>query len=509
MSASWPTILNELNRDVARDQPDDVIQWGADWFQAKLRNERQGSAASAGPTGRRGPPGTLAFSNPSLGELQPHALSPFSEMGPSDSPFGAGGARRATVPTGSALSAKPLFSTPFGGALAAASAGGSGSPGAGGVDPDDRSPFNEGGGPQFNNSPFGTAPSSAAPEAHDEPPVPSYALGRRTSVSAESLVPTNLRSFPPSGGALETTMEEDETTPNPNAPGIGGPTPVFPKTEEQLLRIRQAIKPNFLFRNLDEEQEADVLDAMKEVTIQPGEMVIEQGAAGDYFYVVESGTLDVFVKKDGQVLDPEKGDRPGLGKKVATCTEGNSFGELALMHNSPRAASILSLTACTLWALDRVSFRTILLDHTSRKRRLYESFLSEVQILASLQPQERAKIADVLESRTFNDGEDVIREGDAGEEFFLIESGNAVAIKKDAEGRETVVKRLGQGEYFGELALLNRRTRAATVRAAGPEKLRVAALGEQAFTRLLGPVKDIMARSVSERYGFTGGRGSV
>jgi cAMP-dependent protein kinase regulator len=56
-----------------------------------------------------------------------------------------------------------------------------------------------------------------------------------------------------------------------------------------------------------------------------------------------------------------------------------------------------------------------------------------------------------------------------------------------------------------ELALLNRQTRAATVRAAS-EKLVVAALGEQAFTRLLGPVKDIMERSVGERYGFAAGR---
>jgi cAMP-dependent protein kinase regulator len=54
--------------------------------------------------------------------------------------------------------------------------------------------------------------------------------------------------------------------------------------------------------------------------------------------------------------------------------------------------------------------------------------------------------------------------------------------------------------------LLNRQTRAATVRASGSEPLRVAALGEQAFTRLLGPVKDIMARNVGERYGFAVGR---
>ena len=122
-------------------------------------------------------------------------------------------------------------------------------------------------------------------------------------------------------------MEEDETTPNPNKS-----MPSFPKSAEQLARIRAAIKPNFLFRNLDDEQEADVLAAMKEVTIGPGETIIEQGAAGDYFYIVESGRLEVYVKRDGQVLDHEKGDKQALGKKVATCVEGNSFGELALMH---------------------------------------------------------------------------------------------------------------------------------------------------------------------------------
>ncbi|ADV19761.1 cAMP-dependent protein kinase regulator [Cryptococcus gattii E566] len=481
--SSWTDILNELNRDISLDNPTDVLQWGADWFQHRLRQERQGSHAST----RQASPGNLAFNTTNIGSLPPHALSPFSEMGPSDSPFGPT-ARRATVPTGSNLADQPLFSTPFGAS-------------SGVIRSDDRSPFSEGGGMPFGNSPFGeTSPSHGT---HDDPPIPSYALGRRTSVSAESLVPTSHRAYGPSSG-LETTMEEDEATPN-----INSGTPVFPKSEEQLARIRQAIKPNFLFRNLDDEQEADVLAAMKEVKANVGQMVIEQGAAGDFFYIVESGKLDVFIKREGQILDLEKGDRPGLGMKVAECSEGSSFGELALMHNAPRAASIISVTPCTLWALDRVSFRTILLDHTSRKRRLYESFLSEVPILASLQPQERAKIADVLESRTYNEGEDVIRQGDAGEEFFLIESGNAVAIKTDEDGNESVVKNLGQGEYFGELALLNRRKRAATIRAAGPDKLRVAALGEQAFTRLLGPVKDIMARSVSERYGSSTGRGSV
>ncbi|EIW68872.1 hypothetical protein TREMEDRAFT_44181 [Tremella mesenterica DSM 1558] len=482
-SQAWTDILNQLNRDVARENPQDIVQWASDWFQNRLKAERLGKT-TINPT-KRGPPGTLSFvPPPGVQATQPHSLSPFSELGPPDSPFG--GPRRATVPTGSnsgsSFSSAPIFKPPFGLAPPIAPT-------------EDVSPSDETGG-FSSESPFGPPPTH---HHDDEPIVPSYALGRRTSVSAESLVPANQRPYPPTGG-LESTLEEDENSVTPKH----SPMPVYPKTEQQVARIRSAIKPNFLFRNLDEEQEADVLAAMKEVSLDAGEMIIEQGAAGDYFYVVESGKLDVFVKKEGQVLDPEKGDRSLLGKKVATCVEGDSFGELALMHNAPRAASIISITPCTVWALDRVSFRTILLDHTSRKRRLYETFLSEVPILASLQPQERAKIADVLESRTFAAGENVITEGDAGEEFFLIESGQAVAVKK-SEGGETMVKQLGKGHYFGELALINRQTRAATVRAAS-DKLVVAALGEQAFTRLLGPVKDIMARSVGERYGFAAGR---
>lgn len=272
-------------------------------------HKRTGGTSNA-PSTRRAPPGSLVF-GPSSGELAPHAPSPFSEQAPHDSPFG--GPRRATIPTGSSMSGAPIFAAPFGAPSASVTSS-----------MRDASPFAENASP-FNNNPFGV--QSHPEDQHDEPVVPSYALGRRTSVSAESLVPTAQRSFPPNGG-LESTMEEDESTPNPNNTSM----PSFPKSEEQLARIRAAIKPNFLFRNLDEGQEQDVLAAMKEVDIRAGEMIIEQGAAGDYFYIVEEGKLEVFVKREGQIIEPEKGDKQGLGKKVATCTEGNSFGELALMH---------------------------------------------------------------------------------------------------------------------------------------------------------------------------------
>ncbi|KAI9304824.1 cyclic nucleotide-binding-like protein [Cunninghamella echinulata] len=278
--------------------------------------------------------------------------------------------------------------------------------------------------------------------------------GRRTSVSAESLQPTATQDF--------------EKT-------------VIPKTDEQRARIRSAIGQNFLFKNLDDEQYTDVVNAMSEKVVPQGTKVIEQGGVGDYFYIVESGTLDCLIN----------------GEKVTSYASGGSFGELALMYNAPRAATLVATSDCVLWALDRVSFRMILLENTARKRRMYDQFLSEVPIFKSLEPYERHKIADALESIQFDDQQIVIKEGDVGENFYLIEQGNAIFYKTAPDGSQQEVNRSTKGDYFGELALLNDSPRAATVIADG--RLRCATLGKKAFTRLLGPVMDILKRN-SENY---------
>ncbi|KAI8377997.1 camp-dependent protein kinase regulatory subunit [Radiomyces spectabilis] len=294
---------------------------------------------------------------------------------------------------------------------------------------------------------FSTAPLSMGPPA-------SYNRDRRTSVSAESMAPTNGKDY------IKT---------------------VIPKAQDQCDRIRVSVSNNFLFRNLDEDQHQDVVNAMAEKRVCVDEVVIEQGAVGDYFYVVESGTLDCFITK---------GDDPRI--KVANYEAGGSFGELALMYNAPRAATIIATSDCVLWALDRVTFRTILMENTSRKRRMYEAFLEEVPLLKSLEPYERHKIADALESVYFEDGQSVVMQGDIGDQFYIIESGEASVIKDQQK-----VNHLERGSYFGELALLNDSPRAATVIAHG--RLRCATLGKKAFTRLLGPILDILKRN-SENY---------
>lgn len=323
-------------------------------------------------------------------------------------------------------------------------------------------------GGETGQGPFGgdAATDSMLSGLHKPPPgeyPAQYNFARRTSVSAESLKPV--------------ADSYDNWSP-----------PVHPKTQDQLGRLQKAIEGNFLFSHLDEEQNAQILGALVEKPIPTKDIkVITQGDAGDFFYVVERGSFDVFVNSSG-ALQPGP---DGMGQKVGTIEAGGSFGELALMYNAPRAATVISAEpSCTLWALDRLTFRRILMESTFARRRMYENFLEEVPLLSTLTPYERSKIADALETQKFQPGEPVIQEGDPGHSFYLLESGTAEVFKN---GNNGPIKEYQKGDFFGELALLNDAPRAASVVA--KSELKVATLGKSAFQRLLGPVEGIMRRT--------------
>ncbi|KAH6899665.1 cyclic nucleotide-binding-like protein [Thelonectria olida] len=290
-----------------------------------------------------------------------------------------------------------------------------------------------------------------------------YNFSRRTSVSAESLKPS--------------ADTDDNWTP-----------PYNEKSPDQLERLKRAIEGNFLFSKLEDEQSAQILGALYEKPIPAkGIKVIIQGDAGDFFYIVEKGSFEVYVNPAG-ILQP---GADGMGNKVGDIQAGGSFGELALMYNAPRAATVVSAEGgCTLWALDRNTFRRILMESTFARRRMYESFLETVPLLETITPYERSKIADALETNKFAPGEIIIKEGDPGHSFYLLESGEADAYKGDPSNSVLHYKK---GDYFGELALLNDAPRAASVVATTDVK--VASLGKKAFQRLLGPVKDLMQRT--------------
>ncbi|XP_065569366.1 cAMP-dependent protein kinase type II regulatory subunit-like isoform X2 [Artemia franciscana] len=258
---------------------------------------------------------------------------------------------------------------------------------------------------------------------------------------------------------------------------------VYPKSDLQRSRLADAVRNILLFRSLDPEQMQDVLDAMFEKTVSAGEYVIKQGDDGDNFYVIESGLYNIYVA-----------DNDGQPKLVGNYDNVGSFGELALMYNMPRAATIQAVSSGLLWAMDRPTFRRILLKTAFRKRKMYEQLLESVPMLGTLTSYERMNLADALVSRTYTDGTCIIRQGDPADGMFFVEDGLLrISIVGD-NGQEAEVSRVTKGGYFGELALVTHRPRAASVYAIG--NVRLAFLDVDAFERLLGPCMDVMKRSI-------------
>lgn len=288
-------------------------------------------------------------------------------------------------------------------------------------------------------------------------------VGRRTSVSAESMDPEKMKAQ-----MANVTVIEKE-----------------PEVYENLMKV---VGKSPLLRMLDADQKDKIVKAFSGPVMKTGgEDVITQGDIGDTFYLLESGEVDVYKKKpDAEEI------------KVHTYKSGDAFGELALMYNAPRAATcrVAEGGQAKLWALDRVSFKVIVVAAAMIKRETYQGFLESVPILSTLNPGEFQTLADSLAEEKYSDGTSICTQGEEGNFFYVIKEGTAVCTVVDASGESKEVATLDKGGYFGEIALMQSKPRQATVKAKG--ELAVLAIDRATFTRVLGNLDGILKRNVEQ-----------
>jgi cAMP-dependent protein kinase regulator len=263
--------------------------------------------------------------------------------------------------------------------------------------------------------------------------------------------------------------------------------PVHEKADETKQMISKIIRNNaklqVLFGHLDTERLDEVILAMFPREVSAGETIILQGDNGDAFWIVESGQFDIFVNRK------HKSTTSDLGDKVASCEEGACFGELALMYNAPRAATVVAKSKGKLWGLDSTSFKMMLVTSENSRKKKYESFLEKVSILHELNAYERANLSDVIDVARFGPGEVIMRQGEKGNNFYILESGDAKAFISTEGSPEVLAKHYTRaGDYFGELALILATPRKATVYA-GENGCVLLFVSKEKFDRVLGPIK--------------------
>mmetsp|Transcript_26630 Transcript_26630/g.44501 ORF Transcript_26630/g.44501 Transcript_26630/m.44501 type:complete len:693 (-) Transcript_26630:350-2428(-) len=267
-----------------------------------------------------------------------------------------------------------------------------------------------------------------------------------------------------------------------------------PKVVEKPQSIKDlllgVVTTNILFSSYSADEHTAIVDAFESKEVAGDVFVIKQGDSGDHFYVVQSGTLEIYVKhKDGKET-----------KVGSTLGPGSCFGELALMYNTPRAASIKSTSDCVLWEIDRQCYRGILVYYKYLRNKQYSEFLRQVEIMDKklgtiLSENELEKMTVALERETFQAGDTIIRQGNTGDQFYIIAEGDVGVYRSEGGGEEKKLTTLHQGGYFGEKALLQEDVRQASCKA--ESKVIALTLGREDFIDMMGTMDEVMKASDS------------
>mmetsp|Transcript_39656 Transcript_39656/g.51136 ORF Transcript_39656/g.51136 Transcript_39656/m.51136 type:complete len:1011 (-) Transcript_39656:146-3178(-) len=317
------------------------------------------------------------------------------------------------------------------------------------------------------------------------------------------------------------SMAEDE--------GVDFTPILIPKSDDSRYLIMNAIKGMFLFESLNSRELNDLIDIFAPKSCNEGDTIIEQGDTGDFMYVVDSGRFDVFQKGPG---------------KIGECKKGDSFGELSLLYNAERSATITCTQKASLWALDRKSFKHYRKSNVQRASKYILDILANVPLFKDLNFFELVRVQEVSREERRIEGEVVIKKGDIGNTFYIILEGMVVCSdvdyiderhsnKEDEQQKhndksrsnvsvnsdDSVTSasstkksparrgsgglfpmgniRLKAGEWFGEIALLTGSMRTANFIAETP--LHLLAFDRDVFELVLGNLRDLIERVSNNR----------
>lgn len=228
----------------------------------------------------------------------------------------------------------------------------------------------------------------------------------------------------------------------------------------------------------------DLSASMVEMNIRAGDVLFAEGVAGDAFFIVGTGLISV-----------TKG-----GKAIAELGTGGCVGEGALLSDEPRSATVTAVSDTSIFSLNRSSFQFLTEKYpevrdrlrdlhvtrqvASRARTIQEELVEQIPFLSAAKPELIHDLAANLTTLRVQPGEVVVREGEPGDSFYIVEKG-ATQVSR---GGKPLAK-LGPGGCFGEGALFSGEARSATVLAT--EGTRLFQLKRDAFNTILSHHPDV------------------
>ena len=260
--------------------------------------------------------------------------------------------------------------------------------------------------------------------------------------------------------------------------------------------------PNIpLFSQLGREAFVAVLEGLELRTFQPGEAIVTEGEPGSSMFALVEGRVDVARQLEG-----------GQRRKVAVMGEGDFFGEMALLSEGPRLASVVAAERTVVLELTHARVEQLVRHHPSvgealqafHQERLLANVLRSNPLLSALTPPQRQALARAFQVVSAPANHLLLVQGQQGEALYLLLRGRCQASHHHPDGRESTYPHLREGDVFGELSLLLGLPATATVRTETPCTL--LRLDREACERhiLSQPgVREAFSRLIAERLGRT------
>jgi cAMP-dependent protein kinase regulator len=282
---------------------------------------------------------------------------------------------------------------------------------------------------------------------------------------------------------------------------LGGAAPPMESIELEAVVDLSAAQHTPLFSMLDESTFAAVIEKLELKWVKAGETIVLEGEPGDSMFVVVQGEMDVVRGA------PEAGKAP-----QAKLSEGQFFGEMALVARSPRLATVVAKSDGLLLEIDREALDALSLRHPGVERvvhdfyrdRLLANLLAVSPIFHRFSPEERKKIAARFTLRSLPAGVRILEQDREGAGLFCVLRGQVQAFHTSNDGVEHAYPPLREGDVFGEISLLFGTLCTATVRTL--THVEVLELPAPAFKELVLPhkeVRDLIDRMARERLAYT------
>lgn len=220
-----------------------------------------------------------------------------------------------------------------------------------------------------------------------------------------------------------------------------------------------AVPPTPLFSDLEANQFERVIDMMTTTRVPAGMTVCREGDRATAMYVIADGKVRVVTN-----------DAEGKTILLAELTEGDFFGEVALVEGGLRTATVEAVEDTELLVFSKENFDHVVAEFPTVRdvlrmfylTRVADTQLAKSELFGSLTKEERWALVGVMKLWKFPPGAPIVRQGMTGGAMFVIRTGGARVFMGEGASRH-VVGDLGPGDIFGEIAVVELSPRTATV----------------------------------------------